>query len=235
MPDQKSLLLIIEDEHPIRRFLRNSLEAEGLEVIEAETGRAGLDEVSAQSPQLLILDLGLPDMDGTEVIRQCRAISQIPIIVLSARTQEREKVAALDAGADDYLTKPFGTPELMARIRAHLRRQKPSVLSGVETYRFGQISVDVIKRYVRRENEDLHLTPHEYKLLLALLRNAGKVLTHLQLLRDVWGTSYGDNEHYVRIYMAHLRRKIEKDSANPEFLLTETGVGYRLIGVTGGL
>lgn len=229
--ESKPLVLIIEDERQIRRIVRTALEEMRIDVAEAGTAKQGLVEVGARIPDLLILDLGLPDMDGVEVIRNVRNFSDIPIIVLSARTQEREKVAALDAGADDYLTKPFGVSELQARLRAHLRRRSSSSGNIVHEYVFGQIVVDVQKRVVTRSGVEIHLTPLEYKLLLALLKEAGKVITHFQLLKDVWGTAHDDHEHYVRVYMGHLRSKVELNAANPENLLTEVGVGYRIVGV----
>lgn len=223
-------VVLIEDEKQIRRFLRMSLEAEGISVSEAETGRQGLTEVGARRPDLLILDLGLPDMDGEEVIRQLRTWTALPILVLSARSEEARKVSALDAGADDYLTKPFGNLELMARIRVHLRK-RPGTASETNAplFQFGDVIVDFMHRRVTRKNEVMHLTPIEYKLLAALIRNAGKVMTHTQLLREVWGTGHAERSHYLRIYMGHLRQKLEADPARPVHIMTETGVGYRLV------
>lgn len=221
-------VLIIEDDPIIRRFVRASLETEGCEVFEADTAGRGLIEAGTRQPALLILDLGLPDRDGLEVIRDVRTWSQTPIIVLSARTQESEKVAALDAGADDYLVKPFGVPELLARVRAQLRR---SAILGSEpkpVFSFGDVSVDMLQRQVTRAGEEIHLTPIEYRLLVALIRGQGRVLTHRQLMVDAWGPGYAERTHYLRIYMKQLREKLERQPAQPEFLLTETGVGYRL-------
>lgn len=223
-------VVLIEDEKQIRRFLRMTLEAEGISVSEAETGRQGLTEVSVRRPDLLILDLGLPDMDGVEVICQLRTWTALPILVLSARSEEAQKVSALDAGADDYLTKPFGTSELMARIRVHLRkRSNGAPETSMPLFQFGAVTVDFMHRRVTRMNEIVHLTPIEYKLLAALVRNAGKVMTHTQLLREVWGTGHAERSHYLRIYMGHLRQKLEADPARPAHIMTETGVGYRLV------
>ena len=223
-------VVVIEDERQIRRFVRASLEAEGMNVYDAETGKAGLTEAATRKPDLVIVDLGLPDADGIDVIRELRAWADIPVIVLSARTQEVEKVAALDAGADDYLTKPFGVPELLARIRAHLRRRGRGGASDSSLVRFGEVSVDLAQRSVTRSGEAVHLTPIEYRLLVALVRHAGRVITHRQLLSEVWGPAHVESQHYLRIYMAHLRRKLERDAAQPEHIVTETGIGYRLVG-----
>jgi two-component system KDP operon response regulator KdpE len=220
--------LLIEDEPQIRRFVRAALEAEGWQVHEAETVRRGLIEAGTRKPDLLVLDLGLPDGDGIELIRDVRGWSPVPIIVLSARADEADKVAALDAGADDYLTKPFGVGELLARVRANLRR--PRVADDAQpVLRFGDVEVDRLARVVRRAGAEVHLTPTEYRLLTVLLANAGRVLTHRQLLREVWGPSHAEQNHYLRIYMGHLRQKLEQDPAQPRHLLTETGVGYRLL------
>ncbi len=223
-------IVLIEDEKQIRRFLRMTLEAEGLSVSEAVTGKQGLMEVGARRPDLIILDLGLPDMDGIEVIRQLRTWSALPILVLSARSEEAQKVCALDAGADDYLTKPFGSPELMARIRVHLRkRSNDASETSTPLFHFGNITVDFLHRRVTRNDVVVHLTPIEYKLLAVLIRNAGKVQTHTQLLREVWGTGHAEHSHYLRIYMGHLRQKLEVDPARPVHIMTETGIGYRLV------
>jgi len=200
-------------------------------VHEADTGQRGLIEAATRKPDLVIVDLGLPDTDGLEVIRELRSWTDMPVIVLSARSQESEKVAALDAGADDYLSKPFGVSELMARIRAHLRRRNHAGLVETPSVHFGQIEVDLALRQVRRDGLPVHLTPIEYRLLSTLVRHAGRVLTHRQLLRDVWGPSHVESNHYLRIYMGHLRQKLERDAAQPEHIVTETGVGYRLVGV----
>jgi two-component system KDP operon response regulator KdpE len=222
-------IVVIEDEKQIRRFLRMALEAESMSVVEAETGKQGLMEIGMRRPDLLILDLGLPDIDGVDLIRQLRAWSTLPVLVLSARSDEGKKVDALDAGADDYLTKPFGTSELMARIRAQLRRRGAGEGEAEPVFRFGEVTVDFPNRTVTRGDAAVHLTPTEYKLLAALVRNAGKVLTHTQLLREAWGTGYAERSHYLRIYMGHLRQKLEADPARPAHIITETGVGYRLV------
>lgn len=224
-------VVLIEDERQIRRFVRASLEAEGMHVYDAETGKSGLTEAATRKPDLVIVDLGLPDANGIDVIRELRAWADIPVIVLSARTQEAEKVAALDAGADDYLTKPFGVPELLARIRAHLRRRQRGAPGEAPVVRFGDVTVDLSARSVTRAGEAVHLTPIEYRLLSVLIRHAGRVLTHRQLLSEVWGPSHVESQHYLRIYMAHLRRKLERDAAQPEHIMTETGIGYRLVGL----
>ncbi len=223
-------IVLIEDDPNIRRFLRMVLEAEGVAVVEAANGRHGMVEISSQRPDLIILDLGLPDMDGVDVIEQIRAWSATPIIVLSARSEEAQKVAALDVGADDYLCKPFGNAELLARIRAHLRRHSGGGAAEMTpVVQFGRIDVDLSLRLVKRSGEIVHLTPTEYKLLATMVRNAGKVMTHTQLLREVWGTGYAEQAHYLRIYMGHLRQKLEDDPTRPAHITTETGVGYRLV------
>ncbi|AKA39619.1 two-component system response regulator KdpE [Yersinia ruckeri] len=221
-------ILIVEDEKEIRRFVRTALESEGWRVFESETLQRGLIEAGTRKPDLIILDLGLPDGDGLTYIRDLRQWSAIPIIVLSARNSEEDKVAALDAGADDYLSKPFGISELLARVRVALRRhgaagQENPIVS------FSDVSVDLINRQVKRAGEELHLTPIEFRLLTALLANAGKVITQRQLLNQVWGPNYVEHNHYLRIYMGHLRQKLEDDPTRPKHLLTETGVGYRFI------
>jgi two-component system KDP operon response regulator KdpE len=227
--------IVIEDEPQIRRFVRAALEAEGWQVHDAGTLRQGLAEAGTRKPDLLVLDLGLPDGDGVDLIRDVRAWSQVPIVVLSARSDESDKIAALDAGADDYLTKPFGVGELMARVRANLRRPRSvpgdAAASGGEeaVFRFGEVEVDRPARLVRRQGVPVHLTPIEYRLLLVLVTHAGRVLTHRQLLREVWGPSHAEQSHYLRIYMGNLRRKLETDPAQPRHLLTETAVGYRLV------
>ncbi|PLC53193.1 two-component system response regulator KdpE [Pollutimonas nitritireducens] len=230
MSDRAIRIVIVEDEKQIRRFLRMTLQAEGMVVIEAATAREGVTEVSMQKPDLVILDLGLPDRDGTEVIRQLRSWTALPILVLSARGDEDQKVNALDAGADDYLTKPFGNAELLARIRVHLRKRPSSDAQIAEpVFQFGEVVVDLMQRRVIRNGQDVHLTPIEYKLLTVLVRSAGKMLTHAQLLREVWGPGHTDRGHYLRIYMGHLRQKLEHDPARPQHIVTETGIGYRLI------
>jgi two-component system KDP operon response regulator KdpE len=226
----QSVVLVAEDEKQIRRCLRTSLEGEGFTVYEAETGKQALVEAATRKPDLMVLDLGLPDMDGVDVIRDLRAWTELPIIVLSARTQETDKIDALDAGADDYLSKPFGVGELLARIRVVLRR-RAATTDGQQSheFRFGDIRADLLKRQVYRQDQEIHLTAIEYRLLTVLIRSAGKVLTHRQLLKDVWGPSHVESSHYLRIYMAHLRQKLEADPAQPKHFITETGVGYRLI------
>ncbi len=230
MTASQRVAIVVEDERQIRRFLRTSLEAEGFVVYEADNGRQALVEVATRKPDLLILDLGLPDMDGVDVIRDLRNWTELPIVVLSARTGEAGKIDALDAGADDYLTKPFGVGELLARIRVVLRRYAavPGATENSE-FRFGEVRVDLKMRQVFRAGVEVHLTSTEYRLLGVLIRNAGKVLTHRQLLREVWGPAHVDNSHYLRTYMAHLRQKLESDPAQPQHLITETGVGYRLV------
>ena len=231
MTPHQPVAIIVEDEKQIRRFLRTSLEAEGFVVHEAETGKQALIEAATRKPDLLILDLGLPDMDGLDVIRDIRSWTALPIIVLSARTRESEKIDALDAGADDYLTKPFGVGELMARVRVALRRRASAGTAGQEIreFRFGDVRVDLINRQIYRAEQQIHLTAIEYRLLTVLIRNAGRVLTHRQLLKEVWGPPHVEDSHYLRTYMAHLRQKLEADPAQPRYLITETGVGYRLV------
>ena len=223
------IILLIEDDAQIRRFLRASLVTQGFELIEAETGREGLALAASRVPDVVLLDLGLPDMEGMEVIQQVRAWSSVPIIVLSARGQERDKVANLDAGADDYLTKPFGVGELLARIRVALRKAMPAEEGKPEVmYTLGRIKVDFERRLVFRGSEEIHLTPIEYKLLSVLIKHRGKVVTHRQLLKEVWGPSYIEQNPYLRIFILNLRRKLEDDPTRPQYLLTEPGVGYRL-------
>ena len=224
-------ILLIEDDLAIRRFIRLSLEDEGWQVFEAETARRGLIEAASRQPDVVVLDLGLPDADGKSVIAELRGWSALPILVLSARDQEEEKVAALDAGADDYLTKPFGVPELLARLRVLQRRrqQMPADAAPSSRARFGEVTVDLATHEVSRGPEVVHLTPIEFRLLAALIAGQGRVLTHRQLLREVWGPSHTGQSHYLRIYMGHLRQKLEADPAQPRHLLTETAVGYRLV------
>ena len=213
----------------MRRLLKTILTAQGYLVIEAEAGRRGLIEAGTRKPDLVILDLGLPDMDGAQVIKQLREWSQIPIVVLSARDQEQQKVAALDAGADDYLTKPFGAAELLARVRVALRHAaRIAGSAGESEFSVGPLKVDLLNRKVWVADREVHLTPIEYRLLSVLVKHAGKTLTHRQLLHAVWGSAHADSSHYLRIYMGQLRRKLEADPARPHFLLTEAGVGYRL-------
>jgi two-component system KDP operon response regulator KdpE len=222
-------ILLIEDDPHIRRFLRASLLTQGYDLLEAETGREGLALAASRVPDVVLLDLGLPDMEGMEVIHLLRAWSSVPIIILSARGQERDKVANLDAGADDYLTKPFGVGELLARMRVALRKSMPAEEGQQEVrYSLGNIEVDFERRLVLRGQEEVHLTPIEYKLLAALLKHRGKVVTHRQLLKEVWGPSYVEQNPYLRIFILNLRRKLEDDPTRPQYLLTEPGVGYRL-------
>ena len=232
MSDTPTLVLVIEDEAAMRRFLRASLTAAGYRVAEAETGDAALKAAPLQPPDVVILDLGLPDMDGLEVISNLRTWSQVPIVVVSARGQEKDKVAALDLGADDYLTKPFGVQELLARIRVAMRHAARIAAGGAdETTQFvvGDLKVDLAARRVFVADKEVHLTPLEYRLLGMLVRHAGKVLTHRFLLEEVWGPPYVEEMHYLRVYMANLRSKLETDPARPRYLLTEQGVGYRLV------
>jgi two-component system, OmpR family, KDP operon response regulator KdpE len=227
MPDP--VVVLIEDELQIRRFLRATLVGQGYRLFEATTGADGLIEVASRQPDVVIVDLGLPDMDGLDVIRRLREWTAVPVIVLSARGQERDKVSALDAGADDYVSKPFGAGELLARIRVALRHTAGASHEGEEAaFKVGDLEVDQLRRHVTMRGTEVKLTPIEYKLLTTLVRHAGKVVTHQQLLRDVWGPSHDDQAHYVRVYMAHLRHKLEAEPARPRYLLTEPGVGYRL-------
>jgi len=227
MPDP--IVVLIEDEPQIRRFLRATLTGQGYRLFEAATGADGLVEVGSRQPDVIIIDLGLPDMDGVDVIRRLREWTAVPIIVLSARGQERDKVTALDAGADDYVSKPFGASELVARIRVALRHAAGASHEADEAaFKVGELQVDRLRRHVSLGGTEVRLTPTEYKLLTALIRHAGKVVTHQQLLREVWGPAHTDQAHYVRIYMAHLRHKLEAEPARPRYLLTEPGVGYRL-------
>ena len=228
MTESVPVVVVVEDEKQIRRFVRTALESEGCRVFEAQSGRQGLTEAATRKPDLVILDLGLPDLDGVEFIHDLRAWSVLPIIVLSARTDENDKIAALDAGADDYLTKPFGVGELLARVRAALRRGATGT-GGEPVIAFGDIRIDLANRNVLRGGAPIHLTPIEYRLLSLLAGNPGKVLTHRQLLRDVWGPSHIEHSHYLRIYMAQLRQKLEADPARPRHFLTEPGVGYRFV------
>lgn len=231
------LAVLIEDEPQIRRFVRAALEAEGWQVIEADTVKRGLVDAGTRKPDLLVVDLGLPDGNGLDLIRDVRGWSNVPIVVLSARTDEADKIAALDAGADDYLSKPFGVGELLARVRANLRRPRAAsgdAQNGASSevdpvFRFGAVEVDRQARIVRRAGAEVHLTPIEYRLLTVLMANAGRVMTHRQLLREVWGPAHSEHSHYLRIYMGHLRQKLEADPAQPRHLLTETAVGYRLL------
>ena len=220
-------VVLIEDEPQIRRFLRATLTGQGYRLYEVGTGADALVEVAQRQPDVVILDLGLPDMDGLDVIRQLREWSAVPIIVLSARGQERDKVGALDAGADDYVSKPFAG-ELLARLRVALRHAAGAAHEDSAAFKVDELQVDLLRRHVLVGGREVKLTPIEYKLLTTLVRHAGKVVTHQQLLREVWGPSHDDQAHYVRVYMAHLRQKLETEPARPRYLLTEPGVGYRL-------
>ena len=232
MSDPHPVALIVEDEPSIRRFVRMALEAEGFQVFECETVRQGLVDAGTRRPDLIILDLGLPDGDGVGYLLDLRAWSSVPVIVLSARSDEADKIAALDAGADDFLTKPFGVGELMARVRVALRRSlsaRSSAEPASSVVNFGEVEVDLAVRRVRRAGAPVHLTPIEYRLLTHLIANVGKVLTHRQLLKAVWGPAHVEQSHYLRVYMGTLRQKLEALPAQPRHLLTETGVGYRLM------
>ena len=222
-------VVIVEDDAQIRRFVRTSLEAESYRVTEAETRSRGAIETGTRKPDLLIVDLGLPDGSGVDLIRDVRAWSNVPILVLSARVDERDKIGALDAGADDYLTKPFGTGELLARVRAMLRRSARTPDSSSNVREFGDVHVDLAARTVRRDGARVHVTPVEFRLLSHLVSHPNQVLTHRQLLREVWGPTHVEDSHYLRIYMKQLRDKLEADPVQPRYLLTETGVGYRLL------
>lgn len=219
-------VLVVDDEQPIRRFLRVTLTSQAYAVIEAASGQETLSSVATQKPDIVILDLGLPDIDGVEVTRLLREWTQIPIIILSVRGSESDKIAALDAGADDYLTKPFGMGELLARLRAALRRAAQTTNEPVFTS--GNLKVDLTRRLVTVSGREVQLTPHEYELLRLLVTHAGKVLTHRHLLREVWGAEYGEELHMLHVNISNLRRKIEPDPARPQFIITESGVGYRL-------
>lgn len=227
MTTAPSTLLVIDDERQIRRLLRVTLESAGYRVREAETGSHGLQEVAAAAPDGVILDLGLPDLDGVEVVRRLREWTSVPVLVLSVREAEADKIAALDAGADDYLAKPFGSGELLARLRVMLRR----AASGAEPaiLRFGEIEFDRAARIVRRAGAEVHLTAKEYALFALLAQHRGKVVTHREILRDLWGPNAEDNTHYLRVHMTHLRQKLEADPNRPTLLKTESGIGYRLI------
>ncbi len=232
MTDSLRHAVLIEDEALVRRYVAMALEASGFKVWESETAAQGIMETATHHPDLIILDLGLPDRDGVDVIRELRLWCDTPILVLSVRTEEVQKVEALDAGADDYLTKPFGVPELQARIRAVLRRtprKGDEVPAGGGIFEFGEVRVDMALRRVTRVGQVIHLTPLEYRILTLLVANLGRVLTHRQIMREVWGPGYVDRPHYLRVFMAGLRRKIEKEPANPRHILTETGIGYRLV------
>ena len=221
------VILVIDDEVQMRRFLRTSLGSSGYQMIEAETGADGLRDAAARNPDLVLLDLGLPDLDGLVVTARLREWSKTPIIVISARGQEEDKIKALDAGADDYLTKPFGVGELLARIRVALRHVTSAGVNEPE-FSVGELKVDLARRLVQVNDREVHLTPTEYKLLTTLVRHAGKLVTHRQLLRDVWGPNASEQTHYLRVYMGQLRHKLEQNPSRPRYLVTEPGVGYRL-------
>lgn len=230
MTAELPLVLVVEDEPKMRSFLRVTLESNGMRYAEASTAREAISKAQGQSPDIVIADLGLPDADGIDVIRGIRRWSSIPVIVLSARSQESAKVAALDAGADDYVTKPFATGELLARLRVALRHSARHVNGAAQTvFKVRDLCVDLLQRKVTLRDTDTHLTPIEYRLLTILIKKAGQVVTHAELLRDAWGPAKVDQQHYLRIYMGGLRRKLEVDPTQPVYLLTETGVGYRLI------
>jgi len=229
MSQDKGTILVIEDEPQMQRFLRIVLQGQGYSFIEAQTGQEGLVQAATRSPDIILLDLGLPDIDGLEVTRRLREWSDIPIIVLSAREQEQDKIKALDAGADDYLTKPFGAGELLARIRVAVRHKvMRQAGQGEPVFILDNLRVDMSQRQVFLNEEEVHLTPIEYKLLTVLIQNAGKVVTHNQLLKEVWGPSYSKETQYLRVYMTQLRHKLELDPARPRFLINEPGIGYRL-------
>ena len=229
MSEPRPTILVIEDEPPVKKFLRVTLESQNYALIEASRGEEGMRHAAVSQPDLIILDLGLPDMDGLEVTRRLREWTAIPIIVVSARGKEQDKVAALDAGADDYLTKPFGVGELLARLRVALRhRATVNQDTGDPIFQTGGLKIDLARREVTVDGALVHLTPNEFKLLTVLAKNSGRVLTHRQLLREVWGPGSGEETHYLRVYMNQLRQKLERDPTRPRYLVTEAGVGYRL-------
>jgi len=228
MSDLKQRVLIVEDEDDIRRFVHMALDSEGFEVFEAGGVKRGLIEAGTRRPELVVLDLGLPDGDGVDFILDLRSWSAIPVIVLSARSSEADKIAALDAGADDYLVKPFGAGELMARVRAQLRRSAQAE-SGEAVIRFADVCIDLARRVVERNGQTVHLTPIEYRLLTCLASQPDRVVTHRQLLKLVWGPGHSEDSHYVRVHMANLRKKIEVDASMPKHIMTESGIGYRFV------
>lgn len=228
MTEPTPVVLVIEDEPEMRRFLHAALESHNFRPVEATTAREGVAQATGRNPDIILLDLGLPDGDGIDLTRQMREWSRTPIIVISARGKEQDKIAALDAGADDYLTKPFGVGELMARLRVALRHAARPADEPLEpVFAVRDLRVDLVRRQVFVRDQEVHLTPTEYKLLTLLIRHAGKVLTHRQLLKEVWGPNAVEHTHYVRVYMTQLRHKLERDATRPEFLMTEPGVGYR--------
>jgi two-component system KDP operon response regulator KdpE len=227
MSDTQPTLLVVEDEAQMRRFLRASLTSNGYHIVEAETAADGLAQAAARNPDLVLLDLGLPDQDGLVVTERLREWAKMPIIVLSARGKEEDKIKALDAGADDYLTKPFGIGELLARIRVALRHSARSE-SGASQFAMGNVKVDLVRRRITKGDAEVHLTPVEYKLLSTLIKHEGRVITHRQLLKEVWGPNASEQTQYLRVYMGQLRHKLEDNPSRPRFLTTEPGVGYRL-------
>ena len=229
MIELRAKVLIVEDEADIRRFVRMALESEGLEVFEADSIKRGLIEAGTRRPEVVVLDLGLPDGDGVDFIRDLRGWSTCPVIILSARSSEADKIVALDAGADDYLVKPFGAGELMARVRAQLRRHTQQNSAGETKIQFGDVCIDLIHRVVERNGQPLHLTPIEYRFLTYLAAQPNRVVTSQQLLKVVWGPGHSDDIHYVRVHMANLRKKIEADASMPKHVITESGVGYRFV------
>jgi two-component system KDP operon response regulator KdpE len=229
MTEPRPRILVVEDEPELRRFEAATLQREGFDVCEAGTLERGLIEAGTRRPDLLLLDLGLPDGDGVELIRQLRGWSDLPIVVVSARTDEDDKVQALDAGADDYLVKPFGVAELLARVRAHLRRRATASPDNASVVEFGRVRIDLARRTVERGGERLHVTPIEYRLLTHLAAHPHCVLTHRQLLNAVWGPGHAEDTHYLRVYMGQLRKKVEDDPAKPQHLVTESGIGYRFV------
>jgi two-component system KDP operon response regulator KdpE len=228
MTASQATILLIEDEDPIRKFLRVTLEAHGYRLVESVTGKDGLLQAATAQPDLIILDLGLPDIEGVELTRQIREWSHVPIIIVSARGKEQDKVLALDAGADDYLTKPFGVSELMARLRVALRHSAEKATDDKSVFEKDELRIDLARREVSIAGKVIHLTPNEYRILSILAKYAGRVLTHTQLLKEVWGPGSAQETHYLRVYMNQLRQKIETDPAQPKYLITEPGVGYRL-------
>lgn len=228
MSGDEALVLVVEDEPQMLRFLRTTLASQGFQVVEAMTGKEGIEAVAFRNPEVILLDLMLPDMDGLDVIRTVREWSRTPIVVISARGREDDKISALDLGADDYLTKPFGTGELFARIRVSLRHAVKAASDEQAVFTAGDLRVDMAKRQVTVRGGEIHLTKREYRLLTTLIKHAGRVVTHRQLLQEVWGPGYETELPYLRVYMGQLRRKLEPDPARPCLLLTEPGVGYRL-------
>jgi two-component system KDP operon response regulator KdpE len=230
--ENKPTILVVEDDKSIRNFICVSLNANGYKLIETDSGQNAISLAASHRPEIIILDLGLPDIDGIDVITELRKLTKAPIVVVSARGQEKEKVRALDSGADDYLTKPFSLPELLARLRVALRHLIPASISNQQEwssmFTVGELKIDYEKRHVFLSSDEIHLTPLEYKLLVLMAKHAGKVLTHKFILREIWGDTNGSDTLSLRVFMANMRRKIEKEPAQPRYLLTEVGVGYRL-------